>query len=63
MNRANLWLVLGTLCIGAGVALARHQMLVGVVVLAVGIGCFLLTRREHARRHSTRVQGSEQDLD
>lgn len=63
MNRANLWLVLGALCSGAGFALARHQMLVGIVVLAVGMGFFLLTRRERARLDSTRAQQNEPEPD
>jgi hypothetical protein len=63
MNRANLWLVLGTLCIGAGVALARRQMLLGIIALALGVGFFLLTRRERARFESTQAQRSEPDPD
>lgn len=63
MNRANLWLILGTLCIGAGVALARRQMLLGIIALAVGVGFLLLTRRERARLESTQAQRSEPDSD
>jgi len=63
MNRANLWLVLGTLCIGAGVALARHQMLLGLIALAAGVGFLLLTRRERARMESIQAQRSEPDPD
>ncbi|MGO1321205.1 MAG: hypothetical protein ACTMIK_13265 [Galactobacter sp.] len=63
MNRANLWLALGTLCIGAGVALARHQMLLGLIALAAGVGFLLLTRRERARMESIQAQRSELDPD
>ena len=63
MNRANLWLVLGTLCIGAGVALVRRQMLLGVIALAAGVGFLLLTRRERAHFESIQAQSRESDPD
>lgn len=56
-----MWLfrIQGVVGFGAGVALARRQMLLGIIALAVGIGFFLLTRREQARLESTRAQRSE----
>ena len=63
MNLANIWRILGTLSIGAGVALARHQMLLGVIALVLGVGFFVLSRREQVRLEITRAQPSESDHD